>query len=284
MEINSNQPPSSGNHNGGLTNAQRPGEHLRQLRMMQKRELSEVARELNMPERQLAALEADDYKALPEPAFIKGYFRTYARLLGTDSNSLIQRFEEIYTSDTGLPTNHALENSPIKALGRLQRGRRVNLGWLKWLVIVLIIAALIWAAVAGLRAWRNGHQNQHQNQQAAQQTEVGNTTGQGTTTNLSTVAAPTVLTVPDNTIAAVNTSNEDQLSLSFAHAVNVSITDASGKQLASGSQTQPLTVKGMSPFSIRLDDAAAVTLAFNQEQVSLSPYTVNGRADFRLSR
>lgn len=269
MEINSNQQPSSGT--GNLSNAQRPGEYLRQLRSMQKRELSEVARELNMPERQLTALEADDYKALPEPAFIKGYLRTYARLLGADANHLIRRFDEIYTSDTGLPTNHALENSPLKALGRLQRGRRERLSWIKWLVGALVIIAVVWLLYAGIKAWRSSKPSQPVDPVA---TEVA---------PIEAMTAPAVLPVPV-TLPATPASSEDRLSLTFSHPVTVSIHDATGKNLASGRQTQPLTLTGQSPFSIRLDDAAAVNLSFNQEQISLSPYTVNGKAEFRLSR
>lgn len=260
MEINSNQQPSSGN----LSNAQRPGEYLRQLRNMQKRELSDVARELNMPERQLIALEADDYKSLPEPAFIKGYLRTYGRLLGADASHLIRRFDEIYTSDTGLPTNHALENSPLKALGRLQRGRRARLAWIKWVVGILVIMAVLWLLYAGFNAWRNS-------KPAA--TEAGAVE----------TSTPAVLPMPA-ALPATPASSEDRLSLTFSRPVTVSIQDSTGKNLASGRQAQPLTLTGQSPFSIRLEDAAAVSLSFNQEQISLSPYTVNGKAEFRLSR
>lgn len=269
MEINSNQQPSSGT--GNLSNAQRPGEYLRQLRNIQKRELSEVARELNMPERQLIALEADDYKALPEPAFIKGYLRTYGRLLGADASHLIRRFDEIYTSDTGLPTNHALENSPLKTLGRLQRRGRARLGWLKWVVGALVIVAVLWLLYAGIKAWRHSKPAQPAEPVATEVNSVATTT------------APAVLPVPAS-VPATASSSEDRLSLSFSHPVTVSIHDATGKALASGRQTQPLTLTGQSPFSIRLDDAAAVSLSFNQEQISLSPYTVNGKAEFRLSR
>ncbi|XID75414.1 helix-turn-helix domain-containing protein [Alkanindiges sp. WGS2144] len=263
MEINSNQQPSSSASTGHLTNAQRPGEYLRQLRLTQQRELSEVARELNMPERQLNALEADDYKSLPEPAFIKGYLRAYAKLLGTRADSLIQRFDEIYTSDTGLPSNHALENSPLKALGRLQSSRRGRFGWLKWLLLGLIVLAILWALVAGVRSLRST---------PAQATDE--------TAPVSQVnAEPTVLALPSS-----NVSTQDQLNLSFSRPVNISIKDSTGKTLASGRQEQPLGLSGESPFSIRLDDATAVSLSFNQEQISLTPYTVNGKAEFRLSR
>jgi hypothetical protein len=43
-------------------------------------------------------------------------------------------------------------------------------------------------------------------------------------------------------------------------------------------------LNGSSPFSITLTDAPHVSLSLNGEKVDLEPYTVNGRASFRLSR
>lgn len=268
MEINSNQQPhSNANPNaGGLGNAQRPGEHLRQLRLAQKRELADVARELSMAERQVIALESDDYKALPEPAFIKGYFRSYARLLGTDATPLIARFNEIYTSDTGLPNNHALENSPLKTLGRLQRGRKPRIKWVKWLMILLALAALIFALVAGVRMLKNKPSNT-----AVDTDEVAVE---------SVSATPTVVELPS---AAAH--QRDQLSLSFSRPATVLIKDATGKTLASGRQDAALTLDGDSPFEIRLDDPKAVQLKLNGEEIGLATYTQSsGKAEFRLSR
>jgi hypothetical protein len=76
----------------------------------------------------------------------------------------------------------------------------------------------------------------------------------------------------------------DQLVLNFSRPTSVHIVDATGKVLATGRQASTLTLNGESPFQIRLDDATAVSLSLNKEQISLSPYTVNGKAEFRLSR
>ena len=84
MEVNPNSPQSNGSSvvPTALGNVQRPGEYLRQVRIAQKRELSEVVKDLNIPVKTLTALEQDDYKALPEATFIKGYYRTYANYIG----------------------------------------------------------------------------------------------------------------------------------------------------------------------------------------------------------
>jgi cytoskeletal protein RodZ len=239
--------------------------------LVQKRELNDVASELNMAERQVVALEADDYKALPEPTFIKGYYRAYAKLLGIDATPLITRFNEIYTSDTGLPNNHALENSPLKVLGRVQRRNKSTINWLKLLSVLVVVGLVLWALIAGVRAW-------HHHKKVAEQADTTATTTDISTTPTSTSGA-TVLSLP-----STPASQHDQLALSFKHPVSVEIKDSTGKTLASGKQDKALNLEGDSPFSIRLDDAAAVTLSLNNEQVSLTPYTVNGRADFRLSR
>jgi hypothetical protein len=43
----------------------------------------------------------------------------YAKYLNADASAIIQRFDEIYANDTGLLPNHALNNSPIKIMGKL---------------------------------------------------------------------------------------------------------------------------------------------------------------------
>ncbi len=137
-------------YNQAPTNAQRPGERLRQARLYQQRELKEVASELNIAERLLVAIEADEYKSLPEPAFIRGYLRSYARYLGIDSDILITQFNEIYTSATGLSSNHSLETSPLQQLAKLQSKTRKNNGWMLWLVIVPLVIVVVVLALRPL--------------------------------------------------------------------------------------------------------------------------------------
>ena len=84
------------------------------ISVLQNLELETVAADLKIPLKTLKALEQDDYKTLPEAAFIKGYYRSYAKYLGTDATAIIQRFDEIYANDTGLLPNHALNNSRLK--------------------------------------------------------------------------------------------------------------------------------------------------------------------------
>lgn len=263
MEVNPNsqQPTGSNVVPNGLGNVQRPGEYLRQTRVSQNRDIKEVAADLNIPLKTLQALEQDEYKVLPEATFIKGYYRLYAKYLNVDATALIQRFDEIYLNDTGLLPNHALNNSPIKIMGKLpgSNGDR-NRKWLKRSFIILVIIALIWLLIAGLQKWSNKADDAPEAQ--AQNSEVE------------------VLSLGND----ANATSGDEMVLNFSRPTSIHIVDSAGKVLATGRQAATLTINGQSPFQIRLDDASAVSLSLNKEQISLSPYTVNGKADFRLSR
>jgi transcriptional regulator with XRE-family HTH domain len=259
MEINPNSSQSTGSSTApnALGNVQRPGEYLRQVRINQKCDLAEVAKALNIPEKTLTALEQDDYKVLPEATFIKGYYRSYAKFLQVDATNIIQRFDDIYANDTGLLPNHALNNSPIKIMGKLPGSNRErNRKWLKRAGITVAVILILWAAIAALK----GRSDQEQKAPAEDAVEV--------------------LSMDGSTVAM----SGDQLALNFNRPTSVHIVDSTGKVLLTGRQANATTVSGEPPFQIRLDDAAAVSLNLNNENISLTPYTVGGKAEFRLSR
>ena len=262
MEVNPNSPQSSSSSvtTNALGNVQRPGEYLRQVRLTQKLSLEDVSQELNIPVKTLTALEQDDYNALPEATFIKGYYRTYAKFLKVDATNIIQRFDEIYANDTGLLPNHALNNSPIKIMGKLPGSNRDrNRKWLKRGFItlaVVIVLGLIMTAI------QNMSDTKSSDLPIQESSEVQ------------------VLSL-DGSSSVVS---GDQLDLTFNRPTSVHIVDSTGKVLATGRQASTLSLNGESPFQIRLDDAEAVALSLNSENISLSPFTVNGKADFRLSR
>ena len=264
MEVNPNSPQSNGSSvaPNALGNVQRPGEYLRQVRITQKLELEAVAAELKIPVKTLTALEQDDYKSLPEATFIKGYYRTYAKFLKVDATNIIQRFDDIYANDTGLLPNHALNNSPIKIMGKLPGSNRDrNRKWIKRGLIALAVIIVIGLLVALVQGLSSSSSNDE-------------------TVTTDSSAEVQVLDMNGGNAAI----SGDQLTLTFNRPTSVHIVDSTGKVLATGRQASTLNLNGETPFQIRLDDAEAVSLSLNNENISLSPYTVNGKADFRLSR
>ena len=267
MEVDPNSTSSNGNAAppNALGNVQRPGEYLRQVRVSQQRELQTVSAELNIPLKTLTALEQDNYKILPEATFIKGYYRTYAKFLGVDASSIIQRFDDIYANDTGLLPNHALNNSPIKIMGKLPGSNRErNRKWLKRLLLAVVILAVLWAAVAMFQNFSSSS-----DAPAAEVSEMSDVE---------------VLNLDGSSSSNVIALTGDQLQLDFTAPTSVNIVDATGKVLASGRQASSLSLSGEAPFKIRIDNTAVVSLKLNNESVALARYANNGQADFSLSR
>ena len=65
-----------------------PGQRLRQARLRRGLELRQVAREMRLTVERVQAIEEDDYAALPDPVFVIGYIKTYARLMDMNPEAL----------------------------------------------------------------------------------------------------------------------------------------------------------------------------------------------------
>lgn len=66
-----------------------PGSKLASARNSLGWTVEQVAAQLKLSTRQIVALEADDYAALPEPAVVRGFIRAYAKLLKLDATPLV---------------------------------------------------------------------------------------------------------------------------------------------------------------------------------------------------
>ncbi len=64
------------------------GEKLRDARLAQGLELSDIANRTRVPQRHLAAIEASDYSGLPSPTYAIGFVKAYARAVGADEVAL----------------------------------------------------------------------------------------------------------------------------------------------------------------------------------------------------
>jgi cytoskeleton protein RodZ len=68
------------------------GESLRRARTERGLELGVVSEAIKIRVRYLRALEAEDWDALPAPAYARGFLRTYAGYLGLDADALVEEF------------------------------------------------------------------------------------------------------------------------------------------------------------------------------------------------
>lgn len=76
-----------------------PGARLQRARESKNMEVSQAAESLNLSPGVVKSLEADDYRALPNATFVKGYLRSYARLLEIPGEELVRSYESICAAD-----------------------------------------------------------------------------------------------------------------------------------------------------------------------------------------
>ncbi|KPV40476.1 hypothetical protein AN478_06735 [Thiohalorhabdus denitrificans] len=69
------------------------GEQLRRARETAGRTQADMAEELRLTVEHIQALEAEDFSRLPGEAYIRGYLRSYAAVVGLSPDSVIQAFE-----------------------------------------------------------------------------------------------------------------------------------------------------------------------------------------------
>jgi cytoskeleton protein RodZ len=76
------------------------GQQLRAAREARNMSLAEAAQSLKLAPRQVEALEAEDWAALPGNTMIRGFVRNYARLLNIDSDLLMRGLDAAQLQQT----------------------------------------------------------------------------------------------------------------------------------------------------------------------------------------
>lgn len=250
------------------------GSQLRAAREAARLSFDEVAHALKFSPRQIELLEADDYAALPGVTIVRGFVRSYARLLKLDPETLLRQLEAALPRapvEVRPPDNMGIASQP--------RGLR-EFSPVVTVAIVLLLAALL------LALWHFfGPAAPH----ATTMTSPATVTGQplDTPTQASDQAANPVST-PGASPAAVpagDTAMPPQANLAvdaampalrfvFADRSWVEVTDASRQLLHSGENPggSQLTLTGRPPFDIVIGNASKVTLTYGEKNVDLTPH------------
>src|SRR5262245_7485290 len=113
------------------------GSSLRELRVRQGISLEEVSRATRINPRYLEALEADDFAALPPPAFTRGFIRAYCQVLQSSSDEALI----LYHEQTGTPAPVAGPQSGEQRLDLQARGRGPVL--VSFVLVVVLGIALV---------------------------------------------------------------------------------------------------------------------------------------------
>lgn len=129
------------------------GELLAEARRRQGLSLKDAENAVKIRAKHLAALEENEFDAVPGAAYVIGFIKTYANYLGLDSAELIKR----YRSEFNYPPSGSLGlKGAIIALGPAEESPRRQ--W-QWLIIALAALLVIAAVAAGW--WRFGAAPRH---------------------------------------------------------------------------------------------------------------------------
>ncbi|MGF1545836.1 MAG: RodZ domain-containing protein [Thiotrichales bacterium] len=117
------------------------GATLRAARTAAGRSAEEIASELHMHVKQINALERDDFKFFPSAAFVKGYIRSYSKIVGIDAQPLLNEFARIDLNEPAWSTHAPVED---------QRPNKWLLGVGSIVVVALVVGLFVaWLVNSG---------------------------------------------------------------------------------------------------------------------------------------
>ncbi|GAB4223763.1 MAG: hypothetical protein Tsb005_19700 [Gammaproteobacteria bacterium] len=129
------------------------GARLQKAREKMKLSRDEIARKLFLTTPIIKSIEECNFKLLPEPVFIRGYLRSYAKLVGLPPDELIAEFNQI-------KIKREKRQLPKQELCRPQvtsKDRPVR--WLTYFIVVgmVVLVALWWHGHSGVPIVGVGH-------------------------------------------------------------------------------------------------------------------------------
>lgn len=263
------------------------GNRLKQARIDKNLSLDDVAAELFILRRHLEAIEAEDFKALPQAAFARGFVINYAKFLGLDPDQIAESFNRNYPDELKKKSVEDIE-SPLKPMGTLQRDSKRSIRINPLLVLGLI--GLIILSIFLIRTVTNAKD--------AQQTEQDETTlvddlsdseqSAGAAINTAVVGNGSGLSSSGSALDmdASTAANAEDANLEFWVVSNstLSVVDATGKTLLTGDQSRgSYKLTGKPPFKIEVGNVSDVSLTFNGEPVKLKDFAEDNKANFSLA-
>jgi len=118
------------------------GETLREARMRERIDVSEIEAQTKIRAKYLRALENEEWDLLPGPTFVKSFLRTYATALGLDGKALVEEYRLNYERPSEPP--EPIVSSPRKVrVPRGPGGRGPSRGYMALVGIVAVVIVLL---------------------------------------------------------------------------------------------------------------------------------------------
>ena len=253
------------------------GQILRDAREAQGITLEDAAVRLRLMQRQVEAMETEDFESLGQPVFARGFVRNYARLLGLAPEALLARMEgapaePAEVSHAEPPPQHAWLTSP-------------------WLILLLLGLLLVIAVPVALYLWLNSEVDES----PANPAPVVQSPPAAEPAPAPAVKAPVVTppVLPPSSVApdapavepaapaeagapaaAETPVASSVVHLEFGAEAWTEIRDASGRMLHR--QLNPagssVDIQGKPPFDVVVGNAAQARMTYNGRPIDLKPF------------
>lgn len=294
------------------------GKMLREARELAGLSVADVAHQIKFAPRQIEALEADNFQNLPEMTFVRGFVRSYAKILNQDAQPLLAALPQ--ADATPMPLIPVSVEVPFPVASSPQQQNLVLLG-AALLLAVLVVAFAVWHYTTPISQPEVAQIETPVPLPSAMQiipaspvleTDVitpapaahpALAEAQSLVTQSSVLAVkpspskprdalpvasgkPEVLTQPTKPAASSGTSPQvATLRLAFDEESWVEIKDKDDKTLSSqvNLRGSELRLDGRAPFSLVIGHAASVRLYHRGKQVDLTPYINSSSKIARLT-
>lgn len=226
-------------NNDSSTDFETLGALFRRLRLERSLDINDVAEETRIPPKTIRAIETDDYDRLPAPAFARGFYSLYAKMLDLNHDEVIRRYYEERTENSTTKTSSKLPApswQQHKNIGTMAERPYLTPGSIigsALLVLILLVSGIFWYIgynpATGISQWLRNFQeeptvqvqqetDQDQAEQAEQEIQPDNSQ------NSEAQEFP----VPQSAVTVVE-SGKYQLAAEFPYNTQVSITIDKGE-------------------------------------------------------
>ena len=286
------------------------GQVLQTARLAQVMSIQDVARQLRLSERQVAAIEEDDHSKFPNQTFLRGFIRNYAKLVREDTEEFSQLLQQTFPPISIQAISYPVDGTPFTPDHKQSKGN-----------IIIILVAVLVSLLLIYEVYRSGGDNLQIDTNAENATVNDATTQSEIEVEQAPgdeqIQLPSVInsngsdfnSLNDKEVAKdqlindkiekeqqvktalevehepVKKEGEQALRFMFNEDSWVEVKDAEGKRIFSqiGPGNTERTVYGRPPFSLTIGNAANVKLVYNNKSVDLLPYTSKHGGVARLS-
>lgn len=261
------------------------GGTLRTTREARGLSIQDAANRLRLMNRQIVAMESNDFSSLGQPVFVRGFVRNYARLLGLDPKAIL----EIVGGENVQPLE-VTQSSPV-----VLPGAWFTSGWLITGLLALLALVII---PIGLYAWLSSDAEEIvPTAQRAAIPPVPHITPAAAPIGPLAIEPSSLEAGPADSLAekpetlpagsALSTPQvaaNNEMNFEFGEGAWVDVRDGTGQILhrhMNGKGTT-LALSGQPPFTLVLGNAAHIRMTYKGRPVELTPYIDGNVARFSL--